>query len=93
MEEPTSIPAKIPRIDAHLGKFSQACTVVLSALAFLLNQPVIVLMTAVILAIAALVPAASPYRLLYRGIVLPLRILRPIALLKALVQHSCSLPA
>lgn len=65
------------RVDTHFSKFSQACTVVLTAIAFLLNQPIIVLITAIILALSALVPAISPYRLLYRGIVLPLHLLRP----------------
>jgi len=77
MEAPSSISANIPRIDTHLGKFSQACTVLLTALAFLLNQPVLVLITAVFLAIATFALTASPYRLLYRGIVLPLNLLRP----------------
>jgi hypothetical protein len=71
------VPAGAMRVDTHLAKFSQACTVLLTALAFLLNQPGIVLITAIILALAALVPTVSPYRLLYRGIVLPLHLLRP----------------
>jgi hypothetical protein len=65
------------RVDTHLAKFSQACTVVLTALAFLLNQPIIVVITAVIMALAALVPNVSPYRLLYRYVVVPLHLLRP----------------
>ena len=65
------------RVDTHLAKFSQACTVVLTALAFLLNQPIIVIVTAVVMAIAALAPNISPYRLLYRYIVVPLHLLRP----------------
>lgn len=65
------------RVDTHLAKFSQACTVLLTALGFLLNQPVIVLVTAIILAIAALAPAISPYRLVYRAIVLPSHLVRP----------------
>src|SRR5260221_6757719 len=69
--------ASIPRVDTHLAKFSQACTVLLTGLAFLLSQPIIVPITAIVLALAALVPSVSPYRLLYRGIVLPLRLLRP----------------
>src|SRR5712691_2419166 len=72
----TTSPAS-PHVDKHLAKFSQACTVALTGLAFVLNQPVIVIITAVIMAIAALVPAVSPYRLLYRWIVLPLHLLRP----------------
>ncbi len=76
--EATSVPpADIPRVDTHLARFSQACTVALTGLAFLLNQPVIVLIAAIVLALAALVPTASPFRLLYRGIILPLHLLRP----------------
>ncbi len=77
METPLTGRTSSPRVDTHLGKFSQACTVVLAALAFLFGQPIIVLITAIILAIAALAPSISPYRLLYRGIVLPLHLWRP----------------
>lgn len=66
-----------PRMDAHLGKFSQACTFVLAGLAFVLNQPLIVLITAIILALSALAPTISPYRLVYRYALVPLHILRP----------------
>ncbi len=39
-----SVPsAQIPRVDTHLAKFSQASTVVLAGLAFVFNQPIIVL--------------------------------------------------
>src|SRR2546421_8858537 len=65
------------RVDTHLARFSQACTVVLSALGFIFDQPIIMLVTAVIMAMAALAPNISPYRLLYRWIVLPLGLLRP----------------
>ena len=67
----------IPRVDTHLAKFSQACTVLLTGLAFVLSQPVIVPITALLLALAALVPIINPYRLLYRGMLLPLHLLRP----------------
>jgi len=66
-----------PRFDACLGKFSQACTFVLVGLAFVLNLPVTVLITTVLLALSALVPAVGPYRLVYRHILVPLHILRP----------------
>ena len=65
------------RIDTHLAKFSQACTVVLTALSFLLNQPILVIITALVMALAAFAPIASPYRLLYRYIVVPLHLLQP----------------
>jgi hypothetical protein len=67
----------VPHLDAHLSKFSQASTFVLAGLAFVLNQPVMVLITAGILALAALIPIGGPYRLVYRYLLLPLRLLRP----------------
>lgn len=67
----------VPRVDTHLAKFSQASVVVLTGLAFLLQLPVLVLITAVVMTLAALMPAASPFRLVYRGIVVPLHLLRP----------------
>lgn len=69
--------AGIPRVDTHLAKFSQACTVLLTGLAFLLSQPVIALIAAIVLALSAIAPAVSPFRLLYRGILLPLHLLCP----------------
>lgn len=77
MEVSSQTSSSVPRIDAHLGKFSQGCTVFLSGLAFVLNQPVIVLIAALALAISALVPAISPFRLLYKGVVVPLHLLKP----------------
>jgi hypothetical protein len=77
METNLPTPVNVPRVDTHLGKFSQACTVALTALAFLFNQPVIVLITAIVMTLSALVPAASPYRLLYRGVIVPLGLLKP----------------
>ena len=67
----------MPRFDTRLGKFSQACTFGLAGLAFVLHLPIIVLITAVLLALSALVPGVGPYRLIYRSILVPLHILRP----------------
>jgi hypothetical protein len=66
-----------PRVDTHLGKFSQALTVILTALAFIFNLPVLVPITAIIMAWSALSPETSPYRLLYRSIVVPIGLLKP----------------
>ena len=77
METSSAVPSNTPRVDTHLAKFSQAGTVLLSALAFLLNQPLIVAITAIILLLSALAPSISPFRLLYRYIALPLHLLRP----------------
>ena len=65
------------RVDAHLAKFSQASTAVITAVAFILQWPVLTLIAALCLAISALAPAASPFRLLYRYIVVPLHLLKP----------------
>jgi hypothetical protein len=73
----SSTTTTIPRVDTHLAKFSQACVVLLTALAFLLNQPIIVAITAVLMALSALAPSISPFRLIYKGVVLPLRLLKP----------------
>src|SRR5436305_4543951 len=77
MDTSSAVPSSAPRVDTHLAKFSQAGTVVLSALAFLLNQPIIVVITAIILLLSALAPSISPFRLLYRYVVLPMHLMRP----------------
>ena len=77
METTSAVPSSALRVDTHLAKFSQAGTVLLTVLAFLLNQPIIVAIAAIILLLAAAVPSLSPFRLLYRYIVLPLHLLRP----------------
>ena len=63
--------------DTRLGKFSQAVTFVLAGLAFVLNLPVIVLISTMLLALLVLVPAIGPHRLIYRFILVPLHILSP----------------
>src|SRR5260370_1839440 len=67
----------IPRLDTHLAKFSQASVVLISDLAFTLNQPIIVAITAVIMALSALAPSISPFRLLYKGVRIPMHLLKP----------------
>ena len=69
--------ATIPRIDTRFNKFSQAGVVLLAAVAFLTNQHVIVLVAAVVLGLSALAPAIGPFRLLYRYLVVPLRLITP----------------
>jgi hypothetical protein len=77
MEQIASTNNRPLRVDSHLAKFSQATIVVLTGLAFLLNQPVIVVITAIMMVLSVIVPVVSPFKLLYRGVVLPLHILRP----------------
>ena len=77
METSSAVPSNVPRVDTHLAKFSQAGTVLLSALAFLLNQPVIVVIAALILLLSAVAPSIGPFRLVYRYVVLPLHLMKP----------------
>ena len=72
-----TIAASAPRVDAHLAKFSQASVAVLTALAFIFNSPLLVLIVAFIMVIAALAPAVSPFKLVYQGVILPLHLLKP----------------
>jgi hypothetical protein len=67
----------VPRVDTHQGKFTQGSTVLLTALAFLLNLPILVLITTILMAWAALSPAANPYRWLYQHLVVPSGLLKP----------------
>ena len=77
METSSAVPSSVPRVDTHLAKFSQAGTVLLSALAFLWNQPIIVVIAAIILLLSALAPSISPFRLVYRYVVIPMHLMRP----------------
>ena len=72
-----TVAGQTPRLDAHLLKFSQAWTFGLTALAFIVHQPWVVVVAALCLLISAAVPAAGPFRLLYRFVALPTRLLRP----------------
>src|SRR5262245_24552555 len=72
-----SAPTNTLRVDTHLAKFSQGCTVLLTALAFFFDQPIIVLIAAIIMALSALTTTANPYRWLYQGIIVPLGLLKP----------------
>ncbi|MGZ3582127.1 MAG: DUF4395 domain-containing protein [Ktedonobacterales bacterium] len=69
------------RVDTHLTKFSQAWVVLLTGLGFLLGTEhggrVVVAIGALALAVSALAPSVSPFRLLYRVVVVPLGLLKP----------------
>jgi uncharacterized membrane protein len=67
----------IPRVDTRLAKFSQASVAILTALAFVFNVPLLVLIIAIIMVVAALTPAVSPFKLVYQRVVLPLHLLKP----------------
>lgn len=66
-----------PRVDTHLLKFSQAWTVGLTAVAFIIQAPWLVAVAALCLLVSAAVPSVGPFRLLYRYIAVPLRLIKP----------------
>lgn len=65
------------RVDTHLIKFGQAWVIGLTALAFVLVQPWIALITGLALAVSALAPAVGPFRLMYARGAVPLGLIRP----------------
>src|SRR5690348_347709 len=73
----TVMTTEAPRVDVTFAKFSQATTVLLSGLAFILGQPVLVIIVAIFLALSAISPTLSPFRLLYKWVALPLHLLKP----------------
>jgi hypothetical protein len=77
MESAAPAQRAVPRVDTHLIHFGQGGVVLLTGLAFALQAPVLVAVAAATLLIAAAVPAFGPFRLLYRGMVVPLGLLRP----------------
>jgi hypothetical protein len=64
-------------VDAHLLRFSQAYPARLAAQEFLLQQPLLVALPASCLALSAALPAAGPFRLLRRRVLIPLHLLTP----------------
>ncbi len=67
----------LPRIDAHLIKFAQVWVVALTGIAFVLQWSPLVAVAALALAVSAVAPGASPFRLLYRRVAVPAGIVRP----------------
>ena len=77
MKETKTTSSNIARTTPPLENFSQICTILLIILAFINMQPFLVLITTIIMALNALIPAASPYRLLYQYVLVPLDVLKP----------------
>lgn len=71
------ITTSMPRVDTQLAKFSQASVFVLSGLAFVFGQPILVLLTALLMLWSVLAPPVSPFKLVYQYILVPLHLLRP----------------
>jgi hypothetical protein len=67
----------VPHVDRNQAKFSQACTVLLVILAFIFQSSALVAIAAICLALSVLAHQMSPYSLLYKGVVVPLGLLKP----------------
>lgn len=67
----------IKKVDTTAIKFNQGSIVVLTLLGFVLNQPYLVLLVGLVLAIGTIWPQAGLFKLIYQ------KLLRPAGLLKA----------
>lgn len=67
----------VRKIDQTGLKAGQAVTILLLLAAFVLNSPLLVAVVAVCQLLGALDLALAPYRLLYKGVLLPLGVLKP----------------
>ena len=65
-----------PHVDVHLIKFSQISIMVLTAVGFILQVPVLILITALALALSAGSPGYSPFRVVYQRLLVPAGVLR-----------------
>ncbi len=67
----------IEKIDKTSLKFNQACIVLFTALAFLLNTAWLAALVGVLLLLDTLVPGTGLFKLLYKNIIKPLKLLKP----------------
>ncbi len=67
----------IKKVDHTALKFNQASIITLTLLAFLLNQPVLVLMVGLVLALGTIWPQAALFKLVYLKGLKPAGILKP----------------
>lgn len=65
------------KVDTTAIKFNQACIVIITLLGFLLDQPVLVLFVALVLAVGTVAPQAALFKFIY------LKLLKPNQILKA----------
>jgi hypothetical protein len=64
-------------VDYSALRFNQASIIILLALAFVLNQPWLVVFVAAVMWIGTLAPKAGLFKLVYQHVFKPLRIVRP----------------
>ena len=67
----------IKKIDKTSLKFNQACIVLFTALSFLLNTPWIAALVGIIMLLDTLIPGTGLFKLFYKNIIKPLKLLKP----------------
>jgi hypothetical protein len=76
----------VKKVDTTAIKFNQASLILLTLLGFLLDQPYLVLLVALVLAVGTILPQAGLFKLIY------LNLLKPAGLLKANVINDDPAP-
>jgi hypothetical protein len=74
------------KVDTTALKFNQAAIILFTLLGFLLDQPYLVLLVGLVLAVGTVLPQAALFKLIY------LKLLKPAGLLKANVINDDSAP-
>ena len=64
-------------VDQSALRFNQASIIIFLALAFLLNQPLLVVFVAAVMWIGTLAPGAGLFKLVYQRVFKPLGVIRP----------------
>lgn len=76
----------VKKVDTTAIKFNQASLILLTLLGFLLDQPYLVLVVGLVLAVGTVLPQAALFKLIY------LKLLKPAGLLKANVINDDPAP-
>ena len=66
----------IKKVDTTAIKFNQGSIVILTSLGFVLNQPYLVLLVGLVLAVGTIWPQAGLFKLFYQKVVKPARLLK-----------------
>jgi Domain of unknown function (DUF4395) len=68
---------EIMKLDKSAIKFNQGSIVIFTALAFLLNIPLIIVFTSLVMSIGTIFPKASLFKLIYKHIAKPAGLIKP----------------
>jgi Domain of unknown function (DUF4395) len=66
------------KLDRSALRFNQAAIVVLTGAGFIFNLPLLVGFTALVMLIGTIFPGAGLFKMIYKGIVKPLNIIKPV---------------